>query len=190
MVEEIAFFKLRSKRVRVLHGAVFLVVLSVVIFPTTSLVQGTSPERIVQASQMVLQLDSFLAGGWIVGFFFFWGNLGKELRQLRRLWYKSTAQPSTELADFFKNGSWEKDARNIGTGIFAMLMFGIGNFVISGFFAVASVLSNGGALLVVALATLVSGTWFMLETWYTVHSFSDALGIFFDKLAVFLSKQS
>ena len=139
---------------------------------------------------MVLQLDSFLAGGWIVGFFFFWGNLGKELRQLRRLWYKSTAQPSTELADFFKNGSWEKDARNLGTGIFAMLMFGIGNFVISGFFAVASVLSNGGALLVVALATLVSGTWFMLETWYTVHSFSDALGIFFDKLAVFLSKQS
>ena len=110
---------------------------------------GSTSEQITQASQMVLQFDSFLAGGWIVGFFFFWGNFGKDLRELRRLGYVTEAHSSKELAEYFKEESWEQNMR-ISTGVFAILALGIVNFVASGFCAVGAVLSTNGTLLVLA----------------------------------------
>lgn len=131
---------------------------------------------------MVLQFDSFLAGGWIVGFFFFWGNFGKEVRELRRLSYRSKARSAKDLNEYLKVESWEDNAPKIGTLVFALLIFGIADFVASGILAVVSVLSSNGALVVASLGALVLGTWVMLESWYTVHGYSDALGTVFDKL--------
>src|SRR2546427_3506987 len=41
-------------------------------------------EQINTAMPMVVQLDSFLTAGWVVGFFYFWGELEKALRESKR----------------------------------------------------------------------------------------------------------
>jgi len=152
-------------------------------------VSGSTSEQITQASQMVLQFDSFLAGGWIVGFFFFWGNFGKDLRELRRLGYVTKAHSSKELAEYFKEESWEQNMR-ISTGVFAILALGIVNFVASGFCAVGAVLSTNGTLLVLALATSVAGTTIMLQTWYPIHDFTNMLTSILDKIVAYAQTHS
>ena len=179
-------FKPPKKREVVLHGAIFTVVLFAVVYSAGSLEVSSTADKITQASQMILQFDSFLAGGWIVGFFFFWGNFGKEVRELRRLSYRSKARTTKDLGEYFKVESWEEDALSIGTPVFALLIFGIANIIASGILAVVSVLSSNGVLLVASLGALVLGTWVMLESWYAVHGFSNTLGAAFDKLNAFL----
>lgn len=43
-------------------------------------VSSLSLDRIIAVSQLIVQLDSFLAAGWTVGFFYFWGSVDKGTR--------------------------------------------------------------------------------------------------------------
>jgi hypothetical protein len=54
-------------------------------------------------------LTGFLAGGWIVGFFFSWGNFGKDVREFRRLGYLTRAHSSRELAEYLTDETWEQN---------------------------------------------------------------------------------
>src|SRR5437899_2598287 len=40
-----------------------------------------NPEQINTATPMIVQLDSFLTGGWVIGFFHYWSNWEKAWRE-------------------------------------------------------------------------------------------------------------
>src|SRR5437660_10462560 len=44
---------------------------------------GPPSDRVVAASQSVIQLDSFLTAGWAAGLFLFWGLLLREYSRVR-----------------------------------------------------------------------------------------------------------
>ena len=133
---------LGAKLKRALNAVIFSIVLLGTIVAAAIWSDGATPDKITQAAQMILQFDSFLAGGWIVGFFFFWGNFTTEFRELRKMAYRMKAYSVKELEEMREFLNVGKDELRIPAWIFVVLTGGIINFVASSFFAVGTVLSS------------------------------------------------
>jgi hypothetical protein len=72
---------------------------------------------------MLLQLDSFLVGGWIIGFFHFYGEWAKEMRAFRRLWYQLKLQTSKTPEQYLKVEPYD---RSLGSGTTVYLLSSVG----------------------------------------------------------------
>ncbi len=76
---------------------------------------GPPSDRVVTASQSVIQLDSFLTAGWAAGFFFFWGLLLREYSRVRGEsdYWESALSRNQEWVEQFSQGLKVKGPANI-----------------------------------------------------------------------------
>lgn len=125
--------------------------------------------RIVLACQLILQLDSFLVGGWIIGFFHFYGEWAKEMRAFRRLYYQLRLSTSKTPGQYFKVEPWERNISSATTLYLLSSVGGIAVFVMAAILAVAGVLSEDGTYVLLSLEVTVLALAGMIVAWYTVQ---------------------
>jgi len=125
--------------------------------------------RIVLACQMLLQLDSFLVGGWIIGFFHFYGEWAKEMRAFRRLWYQLKLQTSKTPSQYFKVEPFERSLGSATTLYLLSSVGGITVFVVAAILAIAGVLSEDGRYTLLSLTNTEIALAGMIFSWYTIQ---------------------
>jgi hypothetical protein len=186
-------FKLMSKRrlivlIIILFGGFNLGIFGLWYWLDVIVDVGRLPsDRIVTASQMILQFVSFLVGGWIVGFFYFYGNIVKEARRLGRVAYRLKLLKSKEPKDYLKEEPWEKEIGRFPLMVLSLMVGDIGVFAVSGVSAIGGVLTQDGHYVLYSLWWLVGGLWLMLTGWHGMqynlglfHAFYDKYGALVD----------
>jgi len=101
-------------------------------------------DRIVSASNALIQLDSFMVAGFIVGFFYLWEKVEAEFKSLTR---KKSLKPFVTLS-------------------FSTLI----SLTLSSLFAVGAILTTDSRYLLGSISLLVSGLWTVMLNWYTLQS--------------------
>ena len=105
---------LRANRVR---GFLILIVVLGILAVIFSGIPSAGPpsDRVVSASQSVIQLDSFLTAGWAAGFFFFWGLMLREYSRVRGEsdYWESALSKHQEWVEQFSQGLKVKDPANL-----------------------------------------------------------------------------
>jgi len=151
------------------------------------LVQDFPSDRVLLVSQTLMQIDSFLAAGWVAGFALFWGFVTREVRgvdreigetndvimtELRR----DTMEAKATLSGLVSDGT--KMIRDISmqlryTFVSAVLPFSL--LVASGVTVLVGLLSLHMIYVWIALYFLLSGSGTTLLSWYELHEFSIRL---------------
>src|SRR2546425_5212600 len=71
----------KSELLGVAIGIVIVVIaFAIIVAVLTLFFNSTTVVQINASMPLVVQLDSFLTGGWVVGFFYYWGSWEKALR--------------------------------------------------------------------------------------------------------------
>jgi hypothetical protein len=138
-------------------------------------------DRIATASTMVMQIDSFLAAGYIISFFQFQSDMSKRIQEAKAL--------KTALGASLKDEDVPTPLRRKGGGEFAyfatrkfsIMMLWLVFFVVSGVYSVGGVLFQTRFFLAESLAFLVWGTLGMLFFWYVIIDSSESIANFIGK---------
>jgi hypothetical protein len=121
-------------------------------------------DRIGMASILVMQMDSFLAAGYVIGFFQSHAQESKMIQTLSRL----------NDQELLKRRE-EKGTEYFPAIRFLMSMLVIGFFVLSGLYAVRSTLFETRDELEVSLTFLVQGAMLMVAFWFTMISEAESM---------------
>ncbi len=134
------------------------------------------PDRVSSASTLVMQIDSFLAAGYIVAIFQLQADMAKRI------------EAGTRIAKALGNSVKDEDLpqllrkkggiRYFATKRFPLAMLPLGLFVLSGIFAIDGVLYGTRDYLALSISALVWGGGFMILRWYTVVSHSEEVAEF------------
>ena len=122
-------------------GTIVTIIIGFLIGSFFANLTGTSAERIVSASTAVIQLDSFIVAGFIVGFFYLWERLETIWGKIRK---KSFKEP-------------------LLIAIFAPIP--VVFLVTSGLFAIRATLTGDLMSLAYAIYFLVFGLWLVFAAW-------------------------
>lgn len=122
-------------------GTIVTIIIGFLLVSFFANLTGTSPERIVSASTGVIQLDSFIVAGFIVGFFYLWERLETVWGKIRK---KSFKEP-------------------LLIAIFAPIP--VVFLVASGLFAIRATLTGDLMSLAYAIYLLVFGLWMVFAAW-------------------------
>src|SRR2546422_7137694 len=125
----------------IVAGTIVTVTIGGLVVSLFATLSGTSPNRIVSASTAVVQLDSFIVAGFIVGFFYLWERLETIWGKIRK---KSFKEP-------------------LLIAIFAPIP--VVFLVVSGLFAIWATLTTELLSLAYAIYFLVFGLWLVFAAW-------------------------
>ena len=125
----------------IVAGTIVTVTIGGLVVSLFANLSGTSPDRIVSASTAVVQLDSFIVAGFIVGFFYLWERLETIWGKIRK---KSFKEP-------------------LLIAIFAPIP--VVFLVVSGLFAIWATLTTELLSLAYAIYFLVFGLWLVFAAW-------------------------
>ena len=133
------------------------------------------PERIGSATMMVMQIDSFVAAGFIVGFFQFQGEMSNKIREAKQLRKRMGSRfPREKRPSIF-----DRDRlRYFAARKFWLVMLSLVLFVTSGLFAVNGVLYETRFYLVASLACLFWGVTWMMVMWRLIIGGAEELAEF------------
>jgi hypothetical protein len=133
------------------------------------------------AMPLIIQLDSFLTGGWLVGFFYFWGDLEKAITGSKqaRLGLRSkdpTRQFDTaERAMLHQTMQRQEKELTPTFGLFAEIVLGAVMFIISAITAVFAVLVYALIFVQLALEFMVGAVLVMIVTWIALRYITQRL---------------
>jgi preprotein translocase subunit SecE len=133
-----------------------------------------SGNRIGMASLLVMQIDSFLAAGWVIGFFQFQGVVSKMIRQIARLKIAEEIALPEEQKTL---GVWHgyKGLSYFAGFRFPIVMLVIVVFVFSGLYSVRATLFETRDELVTSIALLVEGLVLMVVFWFGATSQTELM---------------
>jgi len=149
-------------------------------------INNLTHEQFNVASPLIIQLDSFLTAGWIVGFFYYWGNWEKAFRKFQsaRKALKSnepSRQYNTPLQALFDQAMAAKQNEMAPTSkIFIAVVLGVVSFIISGLAAVFAVLTYAVWNIQWSLDMLAGGVDIMVLSWVFLRSTTQKVKDFTD----------
>ena len=132
-------------------------------------------ERIGMASILVMQIDSFLAAGFVIGFFQFQGVVAKMIRQIATLKItKEISQPEERET----LGQWQNIMGRLSyfAGFrFPITMLVLVLLVLSGLYSVRATLFETRDELVTSITLLVEGLEFMVIFWFSATGQTESM---------------
>jgi hypothetical protein len=159
----------RNLTIGVISG---LALLFVYVLGIITYITNLSVEQFHQSSQLVVQLDSFLTGGWVIGFFYYWGAWEKALRKSKRARVALRRKPkdaiqfkSTERVKFYYRMFSRERNLTPDTKLFFGLVLGVVLFILSGVAAVFSVLTYAVIAVQLELTLMMGGVFIMVLSW-------------------------
>jgi hypothetical protein len=151
-----------SKRTPIIGWSFFVLINIGIYFVVRSIVDAwlgsatVSPDKVGAASTLVMQIDSFLAAGYVIGFFQLQGQVARMIEDIARLKSRNLTLGSHRRSKYFAGRR------------FFLNMFVIVLFVASGLYAVRGALFGTRDELVSSLALLVLGIAWMVFFWFLV----------------------
>ena len=133
------------------------------------------------AMPMIIQLDSFLTAGWIVGFFYFWGELEKAITGSKQARLGLRSKDPTRQFDTAERGMLHKTMQRQEKeltptfGLFAEIVLGAVMFIISGIAAVFAVLTYTLIFVQLSLEFMTGGVLVMIITWIALRYITQRL---------------
>ena len=130
---------------------------------------------------MIVQLDSFLTGGWVIGFFYFWGGLEKALRTSKFARRKLRSKDPSRQFDTARHAILHqtmmiREKQFTPTfGLFAELVLGVVMFIMSAISAVFAVLTYTLIAVQLALEFMAGGVAVMIITWISLRYITQRL---------------
>jgi hypothetical protein len=170
----------RERRAVAIGVAVSLALFAVFTLEVNSL-KTLSVEQVNIAMPMIVQLDSFLTGGWVIAFFYFWGELEKALRASKQARFGLKSIQLTKEFDTSQRAILHQSMRlreeelTPSLGLFAELVFGVVMFIISAISAVIAVLTYTLISVQLALEFMVGGVAVMIITWISLRYVTQRL---------------
>ncbi len=138
------------------------------------LFRGVPAERLVPASQMIVQFDSFLTGGAVIAFSFFWGSLVREFRAERNLLNEWKDRLKGHEEAISQAEAMESKVR-LTEGFLLAGIGGIVSFALSALLAIGAVITGNVWFLVFSLVTLAIGVGTMFWSWFEFHKISETI---------------
>ncbi len=134
-------------------------------------------ERIIAGSQMILQIDSFLAAAWVAGFFYYWGGLERAIRRLRSRARDVQAASPKETVQFNSAGDVVElsDLRRLEwkfgptPQLWVAVVTGLFFLILSGLFSVSAVLTGNVSYVRTAFFLMVWGVEMMIVSWFVLR---------------------
>lgn len=122
-------------------------------------------DRIGNASMLIMQIDSFLAAGFIIGFFQFQGLVTKMIQRISELNLTKEINRPEQAKEL---GWWgnEKRLSFFANGRYAIIMSSLLLYVLSGLYSIRALLFQTEDDLVTSLSLLVWGVILMVLLWY------------------------
>ncbi len=121
------------------------------------------PDRIAMAAGLVMQIDSFMVAGYVIGFFQFQGQVAKMIEEIAMLKEKNLTWGSGKRSKYFAGRR------------FFLLMSVIVLFILSGLYAVRASLFETQDEIVSSLSLLILGTLWMVLFWYSTISNTESM---------------
>lgn len=138
-------------------------------------------EQVNIAAQMIVQLDSFLTAGWIVGFFYYWGNWEEALRASKRARKDLRSKTFMKAFDTAEHATLhqamlaqEKEMAPTAK-LFIEIVLGVVMFILSGIAAVNAVLTYTLLSVQLALEFMVGGVLVMIISWVLLRYITQKL---------------
>ena|SRR2546425_12131589 len=147
-----------------------------------------SETKLLAASQVVVQFDSFATAAWVAGFALFWGLLSKQSEALEREIFetnnviedrieegksvesKLAAQELVEL-----NRNWLEDLRSRRKAFLESALTPLFSFVSSGLAAIVSILTENALYVWASLDFFVYAIGLTMLSWYWLYDYSSHL---------------
>src|SRR5438094_883227 len=111
-------------------------------------IKTLSVDQVNLSSPLVVQLDSFLTGGWVIGFFHYWSEWEKALRASKRARIALRGKPkdaiqfkTPERAKFYYRMLSRELSLTPDSRLFFVLVLGVVMFILSGVAAVFAILT-------------------------------------------------
>lgn len=143
-------------------------------------IKSLTVEQVNIAMPLVVQLDSFLTGGWVIGFFYYWRGWEKALRESKRT-RKDLLNPSRtrlnplEIKDLHQAMRRREKELAPTSKIYIELVLGVVMFIISAIAAVFAVLTYTLIMVELSLEFLVGGALVMTFSWVVLRYITQRL---------------
>jgi hypothetical protein len=144
-------------------------------------ITSLSVAQVNLAMPMIIQLDSFLTAGWIVGFFYFWSELEKALTGSKNarlaLWSKDPTRQFDTAQRTILHQSMQRQEKELTPtfGLFAEIVLGAVMFIISAITAVFAVLVYALIFVQLSLEFMAGGVLVMIITWIALRYITQRL---------------
>ena len=156
--------------------ALIIIFFSVYTWSVNAYIKNLTIDQVNQSSPLVVQLDSFLTGGWVFGFFYYWGQWEKALRASKKARASLRGKPKDAIqfktADhakmYYRMLSKEKSITPTST-LFVVLVLGVVMFILSAIAAVYAVLTYTIIAVQLELEFLVGGVLVMVMSWVVLR---------------------
>lgn len=144
--------------------------------------KSTTVDQINFAMPLIVQLDSFLTGGWVIGFFYYWGSWEKALRASKKARRALRGHPKDAIQ--FKDADRAKLYLHIlakekeltpTSKLFIELIGGVLMFIVSAISAVFAVLTYALLPVQLALNFMVGGVLLMAFSWVVLRYVTQRL---------------
>ncbi len=136
-------------------------------------------DRVASASGLVMQIDSFLAAGYIVAIFQVQGDMARRIQEGTRV--RATLGESVKEDDLPSLLRRKGGIRYFATRRFPIAVLPLLLFVLSGILAIDGVLYATRYYLTLSISLLVEGSILMIVRWYGSWAQSEALAEFIGK---------
>ena len=170
----------REKRAVALGVSLVCLTFALYTVGVNDFIKSLTIEQVNIAMPLIVQLDSFLTGGWVIGFFYYWGGWEEALRESKRsrkeLLKTSLAKLDLSGITNLHQAMLRREKELAPTSkIYIELVLGVVMFIISAITAVFAVLTYTIIMVQLSLEFLAGGALVMTFSWVVLRYITQRL---------------